>query len=111
MSVIPPESALAIALEAGAKAAEIIRNSTRRQHRHKGAIDLVTETDLASEAAIVKTLQAKSPSIPILAEEGGGFRDQGTRWIVDPLDGTTNFVHVLRVCCWGRMLSRQSTRS
>ncbi|MCB9797399.1 MAG: inositol monophosphatase [Alphaproteobacteria bacterium] len=61
--------------------------------RHKGAVDLVTEIDLASEARIVEILTAGAPEIPVLAEEGGGARRAGTRWIIDPLDGTTNFVH------------------
>lgn len=60
---------------------------------HKGAIDLVTRIDLTSEAAIRTVLSEATPDIPILAEEGGGAYTATTRWIVDPLDGTTNFVH------------------
>lgn len=63
------------------------------QLRHKGAIDLVTRIDLACEAAIHAVLTEETPHIPVLAEEGGGARAAETRWIVDPLDGTTNFVH------------------
>jgi len=59
----------------------------------KGDIDLVTRIDLAAEAAIQAVLVARTPDIPILAEESGGARSATTRWIVDPLDGTTNFVH------------------
>ncbi len=59
----------------------------------KGDIDLVTRIDLASEAAIRAVLAEQTPDIPVLAEEGGGARTATTRWIVDPLDGTTNFVH------------------
>ncbi len=61
--------------------------------RHKGAVDLVTQTDLAAEAAICAVLERLSPGVPILAEERGGAHASTTRWIVDPLDGTTNFVH------------------
>ena len=61
--------------------------------RHKGTIDLVTQIDLAAEEAIRSCLREHTPDIPILAEEGGGPWDKDTRWIVDPLDGTTNFVH------------------
>ncbi len=57
---------------------------------HKGAIDLVTEVDLASEQAIREVLEPTG--IPVQAEEGGGAQS-GSRWVVDPLDGTTNFVH------------------
>lgn len=59
---------------------------------HKGAIDLVTEIDLASEACIREVLGRLTPDLPIQGEEGGGVTT-GTRWVVDPLDGTTNFVH------------------
>ncbi|RME22722.1 MAG: inositol monophosphatase [Deltaproteobacteria bacterium] len=60
---------------------------------HKGSVDLVTELDVAAEAAIAEVLARHTPDIPILAEEGGGAVEASTRWIVDPLDGTTNFVH------------------
>jgi myo-inositol-1(or 4)-monophosphatase len=52
----------------------------------------VTAADRASEAAIVEVLRRLAPEIPVLAEEGGGVRS-GTMWAVDPLDGTTNFIH------------------
>jgi myo-inositol-1(or 4)-monophosphatase len=56
----------------------------------KAAGDYVTEADRQSEAVIVETLARLAPGIAILAEEGGGA-PSGTRWAVDPLDGTTNF--------------------
>lgn len=52
----------------------------------------MTEADRASEAAIVEVLASEAPGIPILAEEEGGQRAR-TMWAVDPLDGTTNYVH------------------
>src|SRR5262249_4572784 len=58
--------------------------------------DYVTDTDRASEQAIVDTLARLAPGIPILAEERGGARS-GTRWAVDPLDGTTNFTRAMPV--------------
>lgn len=61
----------------------------------KGAVDLVTELDLRSEALIRDQLERQVPGVPVLAEEGGGGAGATTRWIVDPLDGTTNFVHGL----------------
>jgi myo-inositol-1(or 4)-monophosphatase len=61
---------------------------------YKGAIDLVTEADLASEQAIVDILRQRHPEHDILAEEGDyGRRGADQCWIVDPLDGTTNFAH------------------
>jgi myo-inositol-1(or 4)-monophosphatase len=59
------------------------------------SIDLVTEVDHACEELIVGALQRERPDDAILAEEGrgGDRRDARWRWIVDPLDGTTNFAH------------------
>ena len=84
-----------IAELAARNAARIIQEGagSRLQVQHKGEIDLVTQIDLAAEAAIRACLEEHTPDIPILAEEGGGPWDVETRWIVDPLDGTTNFVH------------------
>lgn len=58
---------------------------------HKGPVDLVTEVDLGAEARIREILSESG--VPVFAEEGGGAENATTRWIVDPLDGTTNFVH------------------
>jgi myo-inositol-1(or 4)-monophosphatase len=83
---------LEIAKIAAQMAGTVIKNSRRKTITHKGIVDLVTETDLASEEAICQFLLDKTPHIPILAEESGGAK--GTRrWIIDPLDGTTNFAH------------------
>ena len=56
----------------------------------KGPGDYVTEVDRQSEAVVVRILRAAFPHLPILAEEGGGGQFS-TGWVVDPLDGTTNF--------------------
>jgi myo-inositol-1(or 4)-monophosphatase len=84
---------LGIAEAAAREAGALIRASTTLDIRHKGVVDLVTQVDLACEEAIRKTLARHTPEIPVLAEEGGGATSATTRWIVDPLDGTTNFVH------------------
>jgi len=61
---------------------------------YKGAIDLVTEADHAAEQAIVAILRTRHPDHDILAEESDyGRFGADQRWIVDPLDGTTNFAH------------------
>ena len=58
----------------------------------KAAGDYVTEVDRASENAIAAFLTNAAPGIPVVGEEHGG--SVGDRyWLVDPLDGTTNFVH------------------
>lgn len=66
------------------------------QVRHKGSIDLVTDTDLAVEAFLKERLGALLPGSVFLAEEssdGGGVTGDAPCWIIDPVDGTTNFVH------------------
>lgn len=87
--------ATAIAREAGA----ILRDRYGREHqvRYKGPVDLVTEADAASEALIAHRLKAAFPEHQLLAEEGareaGDRSSSPYRWVVDPLDGTTNFAH------------------
>ena len=62
----------------------------------KGRSDFVTEVDKAAEEAIINTLRSAYPEHGILAEESGASDPDGKdeyRWIIDPLDGTTNFIH------------------
>lgn len=60
----------------------------------KGPFDLVTEADTGSEKQIIKTIREAFPDHAILAEESGtGEGNPEYRWIIDPLDGTTNFAH------------------
>ena len=62
----------------------------------KGAIDLVTEADTGSEKVIIETIRERFPDHSVLAEESGqGSGNARYRWIIDPLDGTTNFAHGL----------------
>jgi len=68
----------------------------RPGERKQRSGDYVTDTDRASEQAIVDTLARLAPGVAILAEERGGARS-GTRWAVDPLDGTTNFTRAMPV--------------
>lgn len=63
---------------------------------NKGANDFVTEVDQAAERAIIETLLQAYPDHGILAEESGrehGAQNSEYTWIIDPLDGTTNFIH------------------
>ena len=65
-----------------------------RHIRQKGAIDLVTEFDVRSEEVIISALQKEFPEHAILAEESGhGMTVSEYQWVIDPLDGTTNFAH------------------
>lgn len=63
----------------------------------KGDINLVTEADLASEKFIIERIKSYYPKHSILAEESGEVviigSDSNWKWIIDPLDGTTNFAH------------------
>jgi myo-inositol-1(or 4)-monophosphatase len=61
--------------------------------RAKGAGDYVTEVDRASEGTIRTVLREAAPGIPVVGEELGGDEAGDRFWLVDPLDGTTNFVH------------------
>jgi myo-inositol-1(or 4)-monophosphatase len=68
--------------------------------RHKGRIDLVTATDLAVEGLLQDRLGALAPEAGFLAEETAGkTRLTGPTWIIDPLDGTTNFAHGFPFVC------------
>jgi myo-inositol-1(or 4)-monophosphatase len=89
--------AIQTAREAGHLLAE--RFGRALQVTNKSELDLVTESDLASERLIIERIKTYHPRHAILAEESGvsatAERDQGSewRWIIDPLDGTTNYAH------------------
>jgi myo-inositol-1(or 4)-monophosphatase len=77
-------------------AGNLLLKKVSRRHRveRKGVIDLVTEVDRLSERAIVEAIRSAFPEHSVLAEEGSGRAEAGgLRWIVDPLDGTTNYAH------------------
>ncbi|NIQ90714.1 MAG: inositol monophosphatase, partial [Deltaproteobacteria bacterium] len=60
----------------------------------KGRFDYVTEADLAAQETIVQLIRSRHPDHEILAEEDESSSGQNaSRWLVDPLDGTTNFIH------------------
>jgi myo-inositol-1(or 4)-monophosphatase len=83
---------LEVAREAGALVMRGYRSPKSVQK--KGAIDLVTEYDLAAETLIVKRLGESFPEIGIVAEEGHAAREQAAlTFFVDPIDGTTNYAH------------------
>lgn len=89
-------NAVAIARQAG----DVLRGYFDKPHTEgtkATSIDIVTEGDTASEALIVKALQAAYPEHHIVSEEGGGsgtaIESAAYRWYVDPLDGTTNFAN------------------
>jgi myo-inositol-1(or 4)-monophosphatase len=68
--------------------------------RKSNAIDLVTEADKEAEAAVIETIHRDFPTHAILAEESGASDHKSDhRWIIDPLDGTTNFAHGFPAFC------------
>jgi myo-inositol-1(or 4)-monophosphatase len=90
--------AIRVARDAGALLRD--RLGTRIDISHKGSIDLVTDVDLASEKLIREAISTYHPRHEILAEEGGLTESNSEyRWIVDPLDGTTNYAHGYPVFC------------
>jgi myo-inositol-1(or 4)-monophosphatase len=89
---------LAFALQVARAAGDLLLDGYAKVERgevdYKGWRNLVTKYDLASERLVIDRIHAAWPGHAILAEEGGAR--EGTapyRWIIDPLDGTTNFVH------------------
>ena len=87
---------LNISIDAAITASHIILEDLPKvkDPEYKGKIDLVTKTDLASEKVIKSIILNQFPDHSILAEEGGqNHSESDYLWIIDPLDGTTNFVH------------------
>ncbi|HEX6748600.1 MAG TPA: inositol monophosphatase family protein [Longimicrobium sp.] len=86
---------LAAALDAAAAAGALIAARTGADRvREKQRADLVTEVDEAAERLILSRLRARFPADAVVGEESASAAvTRGRRWIVDPVDGTTNFVH------------------
>jgi myo-inositol-1(or 4)-monophosphatase len=87
---------LDVALSAAQAGSEVIRQhfGAPVETEWKGEVDPVTEVDRAAEAAILSVIRTHRPDDRILAEESGGHDwNKGRVWIVDPVDGTVNFVH------------------
>lgn len=82
------------AAEAGARPLREMFGNLERIKEKGGAGNLVTEADLAAEAAVLAVLQEATPTFAVLAEESGRRKGEGPlEWCVDPLDGTTNYAH------------------
>jgi myo-inositol-1(or 4)-monophosphatase len=71
----------------------------RRIVARKTELSLVTATDKAAETVILQTIQLVFPDHAFLAEESPPQGQSESRWIIDPLDGTTNFAHTYPVGC------------
>jgi myo-inositol-1(or 4)-monophosphatase len=95
---------LATAIETALAAGRLQRQHFRSaiDVRKKGAIDLVTEIDIAVEREFRQTIGARFPDHAVIGEEGGvagGGPGASHRWIIDPIDGTTNYAHGLALFC------------
>ena len=88
---------LTIAVKAARRAGGIINRATRNLDivsvQEKAANDFVSQVDREAEQAIIRTLHESYPDHAILAEESGAAGKSEYQWIIDPLDGTTNFLH------------------
>jgi myo-inositol-1(or 4)-monophosphatase len=110
-----PKNYLQAAMEIAHEAGNILREESARPAKifYKGdEVDLVTQADKRSEAAIVARLTEFFPYHAIAAEEGSGHESASTsgyRWHVDPLDGTTNFAHGYPCFCVSLALAQRDT--
>jgi myo-inositol-1(or 4)-monophosphatase len=93
---------LQAATEAASAAGKLLLDNVQKNRKVqlKGRIDLVTEMDLRAEKLIVASLRKAFPESAFLTEEGS-VREQAAelKWIIDPLDGTTNYAHTFPVWC------------
>ena len=102
-------SELEAALSAARRAGEVLRAAFGTEHSitYKGEVDLLTEIDEQAERLIREELLGTFPTYGMLAEEGGELTgEEDVRWIVDPLDGTTNYAHQLPIFCVSIALER-----
>jgi myo-inositol-1(or 4)-monophosphatase len=100
---------LKAAVAAAQAAGEVLRDGFGRQHQieYKGEADLVTEADEEAERKIEEVLREVFPNHGMLTEESGELEGEGdARWIVDPLDGTTNYAHGVPFFCTSIALER-----
>ena len=100
---IPTGILLETAISAGKKAGAILLDYARSGFRieHKNPINLVTDADHAAERCVIDHIRAHFPTHGFLAEEQGRIDAPSSPylWIIDPLDGTTNFAHGYPAYC------------
>lgn len=97
MNTGPDHAALLDLAQAATRAAgKIVLSHAHSNVVDKGDRDFVSDADLAAEATVRDLLESKTPGIPILGEEHGGpDPTAGTLWVVDPIDGTVNYLQGL----------------
>ena len=90
------------AVQAALSAGKLLKDALGKEFgiEFKGEIDIVTELDRAAECEIISIIESSYPTHGILTEESSERKAKsGYRWIIDPLDGTTNFSHAFPVFC------------
>jgi myo-inositol-1(or 4)-monophosphatase len=100
---------LEVAVAAAEAAGEVLRSTfgQRLDVEYKGEAELVTEADEKAEQKVKEVLGEAFPDYGMLTEEGGEIAGEAeARWIVDPLDGTTNYVHGVPFFCTSVALER-----
>jgi myo-inositol-1(or 4)-monophosphatase len=105
---------LEIAIEAALEAGKLIvsKLNKTKQIDYKGAFNLVTDVDKASEQIIIGLIRSEFPTDEILAEESGASPNKSQRrWLIDPLDGTTNFAHSYPFFCVSIGLEQEGERT
>jgi myo-inositol-1(or 4)-monophosphatase len=106
------EEAFQWAMEAVLEAGKVLKKGFRQNkgYQKKGAIDLVTEWDYRSQETVISRLKSRYPDFDVLAEEAGMKSPLSPcYWVLDPLDGTTNFVHGFPFFCVSLALMNKKT--
>lgn len=90
-----------VLLESLEAAAKIAKENFGRTHNieKKSELSIVTESDKAAEAAILARIKRDFPDHAFLTEESPAHGNHSSRWVIDPIDGTTNFAHGFPVFC------------
>ena len=99
-----------LAVQAAKKAGLLLKRriAKKRKVDYKGVVNLVTEMDFLSEKIIVNEIRRRYPEHSFLAEEKNTKEeDSPYRWIIDPLDGTTNYAHTFPIFCVSIALEKQ----
>jgi len=98
----------AAAIKAGKGLLRDFGEVDKLQISRKGTANFVTSADKRTEETLKRELQKARPDFGFLLEEGGEIKgkDSGTRWIIDPLDGTSNFIHAIPYFCISIALER-----
>jgi myo-inositol-1(or 4)-monophosphatase len=100
-----------IAIQTALQSREILQKYQGKVKKigYKGVVNLVTEADRISEDAIIKIIRKNFPEHNILTEESKGYEKESEyKWIIDPLDGTTNYAHGFPVYCVSIALEKEA---